>query len=191
MPFPLHIEATELFNETTEEFINIPETSLLLEHSLLSLKNWEGRHHKPFLSDTEKTPEEFIDYIRCMTLTKNVNPAVYYALSVDNIKAIKDYIEDDQTATWFREDEDNKKKPQSKKPQRPVTAELIYCWMIQLRMQVEVFQKWHLGRLIVLIRTCQEEQKAQNPDNNNKKIDMSKRRALMEQRRAKSRARRH
>lgn len=189
MPLPLTIEATELFNETTEEFVTIPETTILLEHSLLSLKNWEGKHHKPFLSDAEKTPEEFMDYVKCMTLTKNVNPDIYYGLSVQNIRDIKAYIDDDQTATWFREDEEDKKK-QSRRPQRPVTAELIYCWMIQLRMQVDIFQKWHLGRLIVLIRTCQEEQKAQNPDSN-KKIDMSKRRALMEQRRAKSRAKKH
>lgn len=180
---PLTIEATELFNETTEEFINIPRTTIQLEHSLLSLAKWEGIYHKPFLSDEKMTPDEFLDYIRCMTLTKNVNPDIYYGLTAQNLAEIKAYMEDEHTATWFREEEDQKKK--GPKP-RVVTAELIYCWMIELRMPIDIFQKWHLGRLIVLIRTCQEERKAAEGDPK-KKLDMNKRRALMEKRRAKFR----
>lgn len=177
------IPETELFNETTEEFVNIQETTITLVHSLLSIEKWEAKYHKPFLTQDEKTAEEFLDYIRFMTITKNVNPNVYYGLTPANLKQIKDYMEDDHTATWFREDEGDKK---TKQKPRTITAELIYCWMIELRMPIDIFQKWHIGRLIVLIRTCQEERKAAEGDPK-KKLDMNKRRALMEKRRAKYR----
>ena len=180
---PITVHATELFNEATEEFINIEETTLHLEHSLLSIAKWEAKYHKPFLNDSAKTPDEFIDYIRCMTLDKNINPDVYYGLSQRNLIEIREYMNDNHTATWFRDDEDEKVKANARKP-RVVTAELIYCWMIELRMPVDIFQKWHVGRLIVLIRTCQEELKAAEGDPK-KKLDMNKRRALMEKRRAK------
>lgn len=183
---PITVHAAELWNETTDEFINIPETTLNLEHSLLSIAKWEAKYHKPYLVQDNKTPEEFLDYIRMMTINKNVDPNVYYGLNEQNLIDIRNYMEDSHTATWFREEEDPKKKAQ--KP-RVITAELIYCWMIQLRMPVDIFQKWHVGRLITLIRVCQEENKP--PKEFDKKTDMSKRRALMEQRRAKSRAKRH
>lgn len=184
---PITIPYTELFNETTEEFITIQETDIQLEHSLLSVAKWEGKHKKPFLQSEDKTSEEFLDYIRCMTITRNVDPNVYYALTESNLKDIQEYINDDHTATWFREDEDNKTK-KGPKP-RIVTAELVYCWMIDLRMPVDIFQKWHFGRLITLIRVCQEEHKSASTPKDGK-VDMSKRRALMEQRRAKSKMRR-
>ena len=120
-----------------------------------------------------------------MTINKNVEPDVYYGLSESNLEAIKDYMEDSHTATWFREDEDEKK---GQKP-RTITAELVYCWMVQLRMPMDPFQKWHINRLITLIRVCQEENKP--PKEFDKKTGMSKRRALMEQRRAKAKAKRH
>lgn len=184
---PITVPEAELWNETTEEFVYIPETTLHLEHSLLSIAKWEEKYHKPYLVKENKTPDEFLDYIRMMTINKNINPNVYYGLTEDNLHEIQTYMEDSHTATWFREDEVDNKKGQ--KP-RIITAELVYCWMIQLNMPVDPFQKWHINRLITLIRTCQEEQKAQNPDGKNK-IDMSRRRALMEQRRAKSRAKKH
>ena len=51
------------------------------------------------------------------------------------------------TATTFSED------PTKKKNREIVTSELIYYWMISYRIPVE-FQKWHLNRLITLIRVC-------------------------------------
>lgn len=182
---PITVHETELFNETTEEFVYIPETTLHLEHSLLSIAKWEEKYHKPYLVKDNKTADEFLDYIRMMTINKGIDPNVYYGLSEQNLEDIKNYMEDSHTATWFREDEPDKPGP---KP-RTITAELVYCWMVQLRMPMEPFQKWHINRLITLIRVCQEESKA--PKGFDKKTDMSKRRALMEQRRAKSRAKRH
>jgi len=39
----LTIPAAELFNDITQEFITIPEKTLQLEHSLVSLSKWESK----------------------------------------------------------------------------------------------------------------------------------------------------
>ena len=66
----------EQWDETKNEFIIGKEQPLTLEHSLVSLSKWESKWCKPFFSNKEKTHEETIDYIRCMTMTPNVNPEV-------------------------------------------------------------------------------------------------------------------
>ena len=141
------IPAVEQWDESVQEFVYSKPQTLQLEHSLISLSKWESKWHKPFLSKTEKTTEETIDYIRCMTLTQNVKPEVYSNLSVENILQVNEYIENPMTATTFIEDRDRKKSREI------VTAELIYYWMISLNIPVE-FEKWHLNRLLTLIRVC-------------------------------------
>ena len=54
------IEATELFNELTGEFVTLKPVTLKLEHSLISISKWEAKWHKPF-SNSEKTAEEMRD----------------------------------------------------------------------------------------------------------------------------------
>lgn len=142
------IPAGEAYNSATEEFITIPkDVTLSLEHSLVSLSKWESKWCKPFLGKEEKTTEETIDYIRCMTLTQNVNPDIYYCLSEDNVKQINNYIKDPHTATTIREN------PNAPKGREVITSELIYYWMIALQIPFEC-QKWHLNRLLMLIRVC-------------------------------------
>ena len=143
----IDVPARELYNEITEEFEMVPATTLTLEHSLVSLSKWESKWCKPFLGKGEKTNEETLDYIRCMTLTQNVNPNVYRALSNSNIEKIRNYIDSPMTATTFRED------PNAPKSHEIITSELIYYWMIALNIPVE-FQKLHLNRLLTLIRVC-------------------------------------
>lgn len=142
------IPAQELFNEKTNEFYKSKEYSLTLEHSLVSISKWESKWHKPFLSKEQKTAEEVKDYIRCMTLTQNVEPSAYNLLTVENINEIEKYIDDPMTATWFNDYSNNK--PKSREV---ITAEIIYYWMISFNIPVE-FQKWHLNRLLTLIRVC-------------------------------------
>lgn len=139
----------ERWDEEKEEFVNPEYTTLQLEHSLISISKWESKWHKPFLSKKEKTSEETIDYIRCMTITQNVSPIVYSKLSSANIQEINAYINDSMTATFFSE---NKKKSSK---QVIVTSEVIYYWMIVLRIPMEC-QKWHLNRLLTLIKVCNE-----------------------------------
>ena len=141
------IPATELWDEQKQKFIYTKEQTLSLEHSLVSLSKWESKWHKPFLSKTEKTVDETIDYIRCMTLTQNVKPEVYLGLTADNITQVNAYIEDSMTATFFSED------TSGKRSREVVTSELIYYWMIALNIPVK-FEKWHLNRLLTLIRVC-------------------------------------
>ena len=141
------VPAAEMFDESTQEFIESKEQTLQLEHSLVSLSKWESKWHKAFLSKREKTFEETMDYIRCMTITKNVDPSVYFNLSKENIEAINRYIEDPMTATYIAED------PNGSIGGDVVTSELIYYWMISLNIPQE-YQKWHLNRLLSLIKVC-------------------------------------
>ena len=144
----LPVKGVELFDERTETFIECKDTVLKLEHSLISLSKWESKWHKPFLENLEnRSEEEMLDYIRCMTITQNIDSNAYLALTYDDIKKIRDYMEDPMTATWFND----KNNPKSR--QRIVTSELIYYWMITLGIPVE-FEKWHLNRLLTLIRVC-------------------------------------
>lgn len=141
------IPATEMWDEKNEKFIDIKECRLQLEHSLVSLSKWESKWCKPFLFTNDKTAEEIMDYVRCMTLTTNVSPEVYYGLTSENIKAINAYIEAPMTATHFGSEQNGSGKREI------VTSELIYYWMIALNIPFEC-QKWHLNRLLTLIRIC-------------------------------------
>lgn len=141
------IPATEQWDERKQEFVNTKEQVLTLEHSLVSLSKWESKWEKPFLGKDPKTFEETIDYVKCMTLTQNVDPNVYSCLTNDAISKINKYIESPMTATTFKEDS------QSKKNNEIITSELIYYWMIALNIPFEC-QKWHLNRLLTLIRVC-------------------------------------
>lgn len=141
------IPAVEMFDERTQEFISTKEQTLQLEHSLVSLSKWESKWCKAFLSKDEKSLEETIDYIKCMTITQNVDPNVYSRLSRSNIEEINNYISAPMTATTFYGD------TQKGSNKETVTSELIYYWMISLNIPMEC-QKWHLNRLLTLIRVC-------------------------------------
>ena len=141
------IPETEEFDPVTSTFTVHKREVLNLEHSLVSLSKWESKWKKPFLTDKEKTPEETIDYVRCMTVNNNVDPSVYGRLSMSAVQQINDYISDPMSATTFSEDKNQKKN------REVVTAELIYYWMVALQIPFEC-QKWHLNRLITLIRVC-------------------------------------
>ena len=142
------VPSVELWDEVKEEFVKTKEQTLQLEHSLVSISKWEAKWCKVFLSKKEKTYEETIDYIKCMTITQNVSPDTYKYLTKDNIEQINKYISAPMTATWFSED-----KSGSRSNSEQVTSELIYYWMIAFNIPFEC-QKWHLNRLLTLIRVC-------------------------------------
>lgn len=135
------------WDEKNEVFVDAKTVDIQLEHSLVSISKWESKWHKPFLSKKEKTYDEIIDYIKCMTLTQNVKSEVYDCLSRENIEQINNYINDPHTATTFS---NNKQKGGSREI---VTSELIYYWMIQLNIPFEC-KKWHLNNLLTLIEVC-------------------------------------
>lgn len=162
----------EIWDEINEIFISKPamkEQTIQLEHSLVSLSKWESKWHKPFFSKQEKTDEETLDYIKCMTITQNVKPEVYENLTHEHMEQIRKYIDDPMTATTFGTDKTGKKSNEQ------ITSELIYYWMISLQIPVE-FQKWHINRLLTLIRVCNV--KNQPPKKMSKRDVMSRNAAL-------------
>lgn len=168
------VEGSEQYNEETNEFIDVKPQILKLEHSLVSISKWESKWHKPFLDNNDKSIEEVMDYIRCMTIN-SVSEYVYYALTQDNITAIQNYIDDPMTATTI-------KSIPGKRNNEIVTSELIYYWMVALEIPFEC-EKWHINRLLTLIQICNI--KNQPAKNMSKREVMNQNRLLNEARRAK------
>lgn len=142
------VPANELWDGEKCEFIPVKEQILQLEHSLISLSKWESKWNKAFFSKKEKTYEETIDYIRCMTITQNVKQEVYQVLTKENFEEINKYIEAPMTATTFSNQHGGRG------GREVITSELIYYWMIALNIPFEC-QKWHINRLLTLIRVCE------------------------------------
>lgn len=143
----IKIPDSELYDEVSEEFINVKDITLRLEHSLVSISKWEAEWKKPFFKPgAVRTHEESKHYVQCMTLNQNVNPIVYDLLTAKDYSEINAYIDSDRTATWFSD--------QTKSTSRDViTSELIYYWMVAHQIPWEA-QKWHISRLLTLIRIC-------------------------------------
>ena len=141
------IPSIELYDEEREEFITSKEQTLCLEHSLVSLSKWESKWNVPFLSKkTKMTTEMYLDYIRCMTITQNVDPKVYQFITNKNREDIEKYMESPMTATAISVGKQSSNK-------EIMTAEILYYKMIDLNIPFEC-QKWHLNRLLTLINVC-------------------------------------
>ena len=178
MPKKITIPEMEHYDQEQNLFFTTKECTITIEHSLVSLSKWESIFHKPFISKEKKTIPEWREYIKCMTITQNVDPSVYDAIPISVINEVLDYIDEPMTATWFKESS----RPPSR---RVITAELLYYYMIAQNIPFEC-QKWHLNRLITLIRVCGEENA---PSKKMGKSDMLKQRnALNNARRAKLRS---
>lgn len=151
---PLTVAPKEYFDDAKQEFIYPKGFTLNLEHSLISISKWESKWKKPFLSSsTRMTPEETLDYIRCMSLSQVPDDSMLKQLSRSDIEKIHEYINDKQTATWFNEKNIGSGKSGRGRGQT-ITSELVYYWMIQYDIPFEC-QKWHFNRLLTLIRICE------------------------------------
>ncbi len=183
----IDVPDTEAWDDERQEFVNIPGGHLTLEHSLISLSKWESKHEKPFLvDDPPKTTEELLDYIRCMTVNKGVKDETYLGLTQSDYDKINQYISAPMTATTFsdtRNPNGSKKTTYGKKRGSTVTSEVIYYDMIAYNIPVE-FERWHINRLLTLIRVCNI--KSQADSNKMKGKDLAKNnRSLNAARRAK------
>lgn len=145
------IPGFEMYDSVHNEFIAVKTQVLNLEHSLYSISKWEATWKKAFIGNDKKTPQEVRDYIRCMTINKNVDPNVYLNIPSSELEKIKNYIEDPMTATTITEDEEEKAKAKSKN--KKITSEEIYWQMTALNIPFEC-DKWHFNRLQMLIRVC-------------------------------------
>lgn len=141
------IPEDEFFDPVSNKFISTPSCKISLEHSLISIAKWESKWHIPYLSEIKRTVEQENDYIRCMIVdSKFKNELALKSLSSNNIKEIISYIDDPNTATTF-------KKTTTKVKKEIVTAEILYSRMFEYNIPMEC-QKWHLNRLLTLIRVC-------------------------------------
>ena len=149
----IKVKGVESWDYQNETFIKPPfdEVTLVLEHSLISLSKWESKWKKPFLNNKKDahTPEETMDYIKCMTVNTNVNPEVYNYLTEENIKAIEEYVADPMTATTINNRDPNAIAGRGRK-QEIITSEIIYYWMFTFNIPMEC-EQWHLNRLLTLI----------------------------------------
>ena len=136
----------EGWDAENEEFVESKVQTLQLEHSLVSLSKWESKWCKPFFSTDDKTYEEVLDYIKCMTINKGVPDSAYLSLSKEQYAEINKYISAPMTATTIQE-------PPGKKSREIITSELIYYYMIAYNIPIEC-EKWHLNRLMTLIKIC-------------------------------------
>lgn len=173
------VEGLEMWDEENEVFLKEEPFQLNLEHSLISLSKWESKFEKPFLSDAEKSQEEMLWYIFFMVIPPGVSFEKLSRLSVENLEAIKNYIDSKQTATTFREEPKKRGRPEQ------VTAELIYYWMYSFGIPHH-WENRHLNQLFALIRVFGVKQ-SKNSGGSGKKMSAQERaahnHAINEQRR--------
>ena len=169
----LTIPDLEIFDEHKNEFVNIKGGTIKIEHSLVSISKWESKWNKPFLTKEQKTIEETIDYIKSMTITQNVKPELYNNITNDNITSVSRYISLPMTATTFNDTNSTSSKD-------IITSEIIYYWMISYNIPFEC-QKWHVNRLLTLIRVCSK--KNEKPKKMSKSEIMNRNRDINNRRR--------
>lgn len=170
---PIHLPACRAFDERTEEFVDYPAVTLKLEHSLISIQRWESKWHKSYLSSQGFTPEELLDYIRCMSLDQNVDVTTLQRLTKDDVLKIRAYMDNPMTATTFG-------KSGQKGKSQIITAEIVYFWMTSFGIPFEC-AKWHINQLLTLIQVCSIKN---SPKKGGKKQTAAERAALNKARRA-------
>lgn len=141
----LSIPERSFWDEQNECFVYTKGGTLTLEHSLLSLSRWESKWKKSFLNEEHKTEEEMRDYIRCMDISSSTNPELYLGIGRKEMQQINDYINDPMTATTFHDQ-------QKGRSREIITNEIIYYWMVESGIPFDPCEKWHLNRLMTLIR---------------------------------------
>lgn len=145
------IKGKEYFDNKTQQFfrtkdIHVPAIYLKLEHSLISMSKWESKWHKPF-DPKNITIAELLDYVKCMNVNPSDQSDVYNYLSQKDLSDILAYMGDPQTA-WVdpRENKSKDEQPEGN------TVEDIYYAMVNLGLDPDFFGKWHINRLIALIK---------------------------------------
>lgn len=145
----IEISDSEFFNDETNEFVTIKGGTLILEHSLLSISKWESKFCKPFIVESEHSYDEMIEYIKCMTINKNVSDTIYDLIDTYAYNNIISYINAPMTATVIK-DVSSKRGTESF-----ITNEVIYYYMTVLNIPFEC-EKWHFNRLLTLINVCSQ-----------------------------------
>ena len=148
-PYTINLSDDELFNEETEEFINVKSKKVVLEHSLYSVSLWEMKHNKCFLKHLDHlSKQELVDYIMCMSIGDDITEDdVMYMLSKPEIhKEIVTYLNKRMTASYIREYPNNGRMDNEAK-----TSELFYYYLVKLKIPVNIVEHWHFSRMVALI----------------------------------------
>lgn len=147
----LDFESGEWFDEQSNTFLYTSRCSVLLEHSLLSVSEWESKWKLSFLS-TIGTPAfaapMLVDYFRCMEVGDCGEPNWVLNLTQAQTQRIIRYISEERTATTFQN-----YGPNGKSSREVVTSEIIYYWMASLNIPFSC-ETWHLSRLLTLIHVA-------------------------------------
>lgn len=162
--YKLVIKEKELLNEDTYEIIQTKSYTIMLEHSLVSISKWESIYQEPFFEIANKPDidrDKIIAYVKCMTITQNIDDIVYTYIDNQELTGILEYMNSRQTATVINNTKKNEKNDTF------ITSELIYYWMVALRIPFEC-QRWHINRLLTLVNICNIKQ---DPESN--KLDES------------------
>jgi hypothetical protein len=159
MPLTITIPGGELFDNDTLKFTDLPDTILVLEHSLISISKWEAIWKVPWYDEhRDKTNDELYSYIQCMTIKGNATDEVVHRITAQEYKKIMKYIDDPMTASTV------KKRKKNNSSNSFLTSELIYAWMVSYQIPWES-QKWHINRLLMLINILDEINASQDPKN--------------------------
>jgi hypothetical protein len=178
--FVLTVKQQEFFDEATQKFVEVGPTQptrVEFEHSLVSLSKWESKFERAFLSAETKSDSEILEYVRMMIVTPDIPLDIVDALSKSDLEALTDYINSKQTATSIRTD------PNAPGSRETITAELVYYWMVTMRVPWEA-QYWHLNRLLMLIRVisvkngAQKKMSAQQIAARNRELNAQRRQQL-------------
>ena len=150
------IPERRFFDYRKNEFITIPAihldpVRLQLEHSLMSMRRYEAKMHKPFSSSERLSGDDLMEYIKCMAVTQPKNENMYSQLTTAALLQISEYIQDANSAWEIRGPSEYEKSQQRRK--MPNTVEAIYYAMIQYGIPFEC-EKWHLNSLMALIDYC-------------------------------------
>ena len=176
MPKVIHVPAIDTWDEENYRFITYKATDIVIEHSLISLSKWESKWKISFLSTPDKTPEQIFDYIKFMIIGKYPGDEWLNNIPEKSFNEILDYIKDPMTATKIKE-------KNGSKLGSIITNEVLYALMASYQIPFEICEKWHINRLITLLRVCEE--KSQPPKKMSKKDIYAQNRALNEARKAK------
>lgn len=146
---PIQIESRNTWDPIKEEFGEVKGFKVNLEHCLLSVSRWETITAKPFLDNKEKTNEELMLYIKCMSLDTELTDEQTLAIATDAtaMNQIKEYIEAPLTATIVKSNGPKNGSGEF------LTSELMYYWLVGLQIPFEV-ERWPLQRMIKLVEVC-------------------------------------
>lgn len=154
---------------------DLPKVVLNLEHSLVSVSKWESSCQKPFFGREQMSHDETVAYIDKMLLGESPPEGWLKRLKAENYTEITDYINSTQSATWFREE------PNQRPSREIITSELVYYWMTQFNIPFDPCEYWHLNRLMTLVKICGIKQSKPKPMS--KQAQMEQYRQLNAQRR--------